>query len=391
MSVFDSLVGLFPVVAGLALLGLAAFVLRAMRDRIHNVFFASLYTFSGLKSIGEGVLPRANGFHDAAPLFPAAGFWAHVSIVCAFFMLPLLVLFLLHFPRPVRFLRQRPWWIGAFFVPTALFLYGFYGQPAGVDRLRLALALNALALVATAAAFLYLVRTHRTTPDPVERKRAAYVLLGFGPAFLGTWVIAILEFVQYYRQAEIPGLATALLHFVTPLLELAAAFLTAYAIVKYQLLGIEFKFKTGLRYTLTTFVIGFVLITLNEFLGEFVFERVFGFTQFYWLLAGIVGVVLFKPVEKAVGRLTDWLFPGVRTGQAEYDDGRAREIYHAQVTYVMRDAQVTERERRFLDHLRGQLQLSLDEAGRIEAAVARLLHPEAGAGAASPPRPSTGG
>jgi hypothetical protein len=66
----------------------------------------------------------------------------------------------------------------------------------------------------------------------------------------------------------------------------------------------------------------------------------------------------------------------------------SEQIYHAQCTYVLRDAQVTERELALLRNLRTQLGLSEEQARRIEQEVEHLLKvdaPQTGASAAPEP------
>jgi uncharacterized membrane protein YebE (DUF533 family) len=56
---------------------------------------------------------------------------------------------------------------------------------------------------------------------------------------------------------------------------------------------------------------------------------------------------------------------------------RAAEIYHAQASYVLRDANVSPREIAFLHALRAQLGLSSREAQHIEERVEALLRVDA--------------
>lgn len=46
-----------PLTVGVTLLTLASVVGHAAKGRVHNLFFAGLFTLSGLKSLSEGLLP----------------------------------------------------------------------------------------------------------------------------------------------------------------------------------------------------------------------------------------------------------------------------------------------------------------------------------------------
>jgi len=361
-----------PLLVGGCLIALAVFVFRSGRHLTHNLAFSGLYLLSGLKSLFEALVPLSPDLHARAEAFPPATFWVGCSLVAATFMLPLLVLFLLLFPRPVRALAKHASYGLFLFIPSVVFSYWFLNPPGGLDLEQLALALNLVAVLATAAALGILVRTYQTSPDAIERTRAKYVLLGFGPAFVGTWVLAALEYLRYFRDYTSP-LQPLIVGYVTPFLELGAAGLTAYAIVKYQLLGVELKFRIGAKYAVTTFGVVAVLFTVNEYVGEFVLEPIFGFTQYYWLVAGVVGGLLFKPLELGAGWLTDHVFGKAKPETGKRKDARAAEIYHAQATYILRDAKVTDREMAFLRNLRSQLGLSSAEAKKIEQRVERIL------------------
>lgn len=365
-----------PFLVGLSLTAMAVFVLRVGRRRLDHGVFGFLYLLSGVKSFAEGLLPVANGLQAEAPAFPGAHVWLLLQFVCAAFMLPLLFLFFLLFPRPVQILVRHRSISVLLFLPSLACLYLLFVQPSGVSLGDIALGLNVAATVLTALAVVAILRTLGSTRDPIERTQARYLLVGFAPAFVGTWILTALDLANVLK---VGGGSTSLLlqsvlvHFATPFFELLAAGVTAYAIVKYQLLGIEFKIRTGLRYAVTTTLLFGTLFTANGWVEENVLEPVFGFTNLYWLLAGIVGVALFKPIERLAQWVTDRLVPSRGSATSAYRNSRAAEIYHAQCSYVLRDANVTDREMALLRNLRTQLGLSATEARRIEDKVERIL------------------
>ena len=372
MTLQEALPIVLPAFVGSALVALSVFVFRSGRGRVDNLCFSALYAVSGLKSLSESVRPVADAFHARAPAFPTGDVWGSAAVVCGLLLLPLLVLFLLLFPRPAPALQARPLLGFLLFLPSIVLGYLLAVQPWGIDGVHVGLALNVLALAGTLLATSVLVRTLQTSADPIERTRARYALMGFAPAFAGTWAVVALEFLRAYAGVE-SILELALVNFVTPFLELVAAAVTAYAILKYQLLGIELKVKLGARYVLVTVAVVSVLFVMNNYVGEFVLEPLFGFTEYYWAIAAAIGALLFRPVEIGAEWLTNRIFPETLADEEEYRDRRAADIYHAQTTYVLRDAQVSGRELAFLRSLRVELGLSGAEARRIEERVERIL------------------
>lgn len=375
-----------PLLVGLTLVLLAALVWKTARERVTVVFFSTLYLLSGLKSLSEALLPIASDLQAQAPAFPGPAFWLVAAFACASLMIPSLLLFVLHFPRPIDAFRRDPRLRFVWFLPGLVLAILGAVQPGPLSYNHAARLLNLLAVASTLYAALHLARLFRTTTDPIERTRTKYVLVGFLPAFAGTWTLSVLAWV-----GNAPTLVGAARFFVgaLPFLELLAAGATGYALVKYQLLGAELRVRRGVKYALTGVVLVVGLFVVKESFEQLI-EPIFAFTELSWLLTAIVGTVAFRPIERAADRLSALLFPATRADPSTYRDQRAREIYHAQFAYVVRDQAVTERERRFLDHLREQLGLAADAAGEVETEVLRLLPGLPGA-RASPADPPTGG
>lgn len=369
--VWEYLPVVLPLLVGLSLGAISVFVFRAGASRAHNTCFSALYLLSGVKSLSEGLRLVADILRADGGNFPAPATWATVAFLCATLMLPLLVLFVLLFPRPARRLEARPLYGILLFLPSPVFAYLMLAHPWGIRAEAVGFAFDLLAIAATLLAVLLLVRTLRSSPDPIDRTQAGYVLLGFAPAFAGTWVLTALELLRGLGTTP-SSFEVAFLSYASPLVELGAAAVTAYAIVKYQLLGIEFKVRTGAKYILTSVGILSILFVVNEYVTEFILQPVFGFTQFNWIVAAVVAALFFKPLEGVAEWLTKRVFPEAAHRSEEHDSKRAAEIYHAQVSYVLRDARVSDRELKILQHLREHLGLSAAEAKRIEQRVEAL-------------------
>ncbi|MEA3202733.1 MAG: hypothetical protein QOI63_399, partial [Thermoplasmata archaeon] len=326
----------------------------------------------------------ADLFHNSSPYFPDQSVWLPFSLACGLLMLPLLFLFIVNFPRPLPWTVRHPRLQWAAFSATvvfgAIFATAFLPLQRGGSLLEVLLALqaplqayNLLATAVILAATFVLWRTQHQPGSPIERRQASYLLVGFMPAFAATGAITLMGYVfgdAAFRYQQ------PLIYYVDPPLELVAAAVTAFAILKYRLLDFELKVKGGVRYALVTLVIGAVFFGVEVYVGNFVLQnKVFGFLGPYGSagLAAVSGIVLFKPVHKVAGRVTDRLFPDAVAPKVDYERQRAREIYQAQATHVLRDAKVTDREMAFLRSLREQLGLKAAEAEAIEEAVERTL------------------
>ncbi len=380
---------LLPCAVGVALVGIAILVLRNGAVHRHNHVFAAYYLLSGLKSFSEGIDGVAKGFHEQAPLFPPAGFWALLGAFCALMMLPTLLLFLASFPRPLEALQRRPALGAVVFVPSlavaAVLVAALLGAANQEQQGVAEGAFNVYGTLLTVLVLVHLLRATRSD-QRIERTQARYVAAGFFPAFLMGWLITLLLLLPAYgalsdRLAAV--YVADLIHFVSPLLELLSAGAVAFAILRYNILGVSPRFRVGVK----SFLVGFIFVVvflLTQFVENVVLQgQLFSFAGEYgsFMLSGIAGVVLFKPIERVSERAADRLVPERKDSDAAQ---RAAEVYRAQCTYVLRDAQVTERELAFLRNLRGQLGLGEGQARAIEEEVERALKvdaPQTGASA----------
>jgi hypothetical protein len=393
----DWLALLLPVLIGVGLIGIAALVAKTGWEHRHNRFFSGLYLLSGIKSASEGLLAQttdaqgqavffAERFHTAAPLFPGAAQWFYANAVCTAFMIPLLLLFVLNFPRPAAWVLRHPKGQLALLLPSPLLAVTliYTGLTQGPDtQVLVSTVFNNVATALTIAALALLVRT-RKAAHAIERKQAGYILLGFLPGFLVTWVITALADAGFLLgggqnavlQALVDQVQSDVLRYVSPILEFAAAALVAFAILKYRILSFELQVKGGMKYIVMSVIVGTVLFLLNTYVGNFILQgQVFSFAgpSGSAVLSGIFTILMFKPVEKLSAKATDRLFPDTARDPKAYARRRAQEIYQAQTTHVLRDGHMSDREWAFLHALRDQLGLPEGEARAIEEQVEREL------------------
>jgi hypothetical protein len=359
-----------PVLVGLCLIGLAVLVYRVGRVQLYNKFFAALYGLSGLKSASEGLAPISASWHASAPLFPGPRLWATLGSTCALLLVPLLVLFVLHFPRTNPWIQRRRAWAWLLFVPSAAVAVLLAGLIVGAVPLRVVarggIAFDVWAVVATILAYGLLLHAWRFGTEALDRTRAGIVLLGFLPSFCASWFLTTTEIRTALVGTAAP-LHDLVVYYLSPMLELLAACLVAYAILRYQLLGLEVRLKGSARYLLTTIAITTIVYLTSQFVENEVLQtEVFSFMgpRAAWIFSGIAAAALFKPMERLAGWMTSKIFPG-----ASAQERRAQEIFSAQAAYVWGDGHATERELAFLKKLRGQLGLPEDVASRIEAEV----------------------
>lgn len=386
----DILAVALPTLVGVVLVALAALVIRHGSGHRYNLFFAALYTLSGLNSIAQGVDQVADAFNATSPLFPPALFWGILGAFCSFGMLPLLFLFVASFPQPTRWMARAPALGLLALVPSAAVAASFVAASrdeaaAGLFFL-LADLFNILGIAVSVAALVLFRRTRQGSPDPVERKQAGYLTIGFLPAFLTGWLVSAIQFgsgiVVAGNQAR--AAVDVVVHFLSPPAELFAAGAVAFAILKYNILGVKPGFRLGVKSFLVGFVFLLVFLVTQFFENVVLQGQLFAFAGPYgsFILSGVTGIVLFKPIEKVANKTADKLVP--RQADAAEVQSRAGEIYQAQCMQVLRDAHVTPREMAFLRTLRAQLGLSDGQARGIEERVEHILHVDAPETGASP-------
>ncbi|HEX2066169.1 MAG TPA: hypothetical protein VHI93_05085 [Candidatus Thermoplasmatota archaeon] len=379
---------LLPVLCGLGLIGLAALVARTGWQQRHSRLFACLYLLSGINSLSHGLLSVvqtssgpstvADTFHAVSAYFPGTVPWLAVQVACTVLMLPLLFLFVLNFPRPMPWTVRHPrlQWL-AFSVSilfgTVFLLAVAQRLPPQVPVHLVQESFNVLATAVILAATFALWRTRERSPSDIERRQAGYLLVGFMPAFAATGAITLLG--HLFGPAAL-AYQLPLAYYISPPLELAAAAVTAFAILKYRLLDFELRVRGGMRYVVLTVLLGALVFAIEVYVGNFILQnQVFSFLGPYGSagVAAVTGILLFKPLHKASNKVTDRLFPDAAAPKVDYERQRAGEIYRAQATHVLRDATVTDREMAFLRTLRDQLGLSAAEAQAIEEGVERRL------------------
>lgn len=371
MAFAETVGGAFPILAAALKLVLAIAVLRAGRSALFNVLFFALYTLSALKSLAEGVF----GFmfytpevFNATDWFPGATWWLALTYVCLPVMLALYVWFASVFPRPHNVFARHPSALAALFVPpTALLVIllasVFAPEAVPLTGEQLGYVFNIVAIPFTVYALFVLFQATRQAKDDIERHRTKLVLWAFAIVSVPSWTLNVMQLMGSGYQIEF-------LLFVAPPVEVVESAVIGYAILKYQLLGVELVAKATLKQSVTVGTLSMVFFvtkeTLNSLLGDIFSVRT------GYLIGAILGGILFLPIEKGSRKLMNKLFPGVNDTE-DYLRKRKLDIYKEQLAVAMADGQLKDKELKMLALLRQTLGLTEKDVKKIEQAASPFL------------------
>jgi hypothetical protein len=161
---------------------------------------------------------------------------------------------------------------------------------------------------------------------------------------------------------------------VLGLWRLSLPLFVTYALMRYALFDIDVKVRAAVAWTFVVVVFGAVYFLVSETLEGLVSDR---FGQFGGLAAAALLTVAGEPLAKAGRRVAKALMPGVRELKSVAPSA-GEEIYRQQFLMLQEDGNLTDKERRSLEDLRGRLGLPESKARKIElGALARA----AGSGA----------
>lgn len=359
--------------AGAILLALAVLVFRAASHRAHNRAAAALFALWGLRNLAAGLRPASAEFHAASPQFPGPHVWADLAYAAEAVSVAFILLVAVYFPRPLAWIRGNPRLLPAFFLPSLPLLFLRFTPVSTVTGTPpVHLIIDSLTALAALIGATILVARRERTRDRVLRTRYDHAIGAYAPLAVGAgvqvaWNLgASRAIVEQAAAAWIEGA-------VIPGLELAFGFALTFTLLKYQLLNFEQRAKQMATRGLFVGTILGTLFVVHVGIEEFLFEEVFQFTPAPFLFAGLVSTALFYPLWRLAQGVTRRVFDA-----ANDDDGdssmerRAREIYHAQVMYALKDERIVPEERSILESLRKQLGLKKQSAQQIEQAARAL-------------------
>lgn len=350
---------LMPFLVALMLFAMAYLVVAKGQPAIYNQVFLFFYATSGVKSLSEAFAALLVGSSAAVTL-------ETVNRVAAYLLVALFLWFVLVFPRPVvGWLRDGRRGAVVLGLAVPFLVLDFAGL---VDLGRQVNLFNTFA-VAVAVLSLGLLYWHsRETDSLEERLRIRWLAFTFLLLVASAIVLTALNLV--YSAAAQAGdaeraQALATLSAVTglvvvPALEIVGAVILLYAILRYQLLGIE-----GLVLRITRgAVVALTVPSLFIIIGNSV-EAVFEATvltglRFSFIIAGFMSALLMIPVQKWVTFLLHRWLPGLDREEAA-TAARRREIFEAQLRYCLLDGALKPKEVRSLQRLVRELDMPRDE------------------------------
>ncbi|MBI2077359.1 MAG: PKD domain-containing protein [Euryarchaeota archaeon] len=353
-----------PLAVSAILFVLAYIVVSRGQPAVYNLVFFLFYLVSATKSLTEAFII----------LLPGGGLDAgatHLNAWCAYLLGPLFLWFVLVFPRPAL-----PWLaegrrggvvllLAVPFMAADLFGAWDYLTATNVFNVYVsALALTCLGI---------LVYHAWDIDSAEERHRIRILAVSFFILVFSSLVLTTLDIIAntLARQNDPAALeyANAQAFFgllIVPLLEIVGAVLLLYAILRYQLMGVDRLLKKITRNGVVGVTLPATFITLGNTI-EYFFEQTvlaqFEGLQLGFIIAGFVATFAMVPLQKWVTFLINKWFPALES--PDEISRRRMEIYEAQLRYHLLDGSLNEKEYRILRRLREEVQLAPDELAAV--------------------------
>lgn len=385
---------IMPITASAILTLLAVLVLSKGQPVVYNRVFFLLYSVSALKGFTEPFVVSQD------PRVPLIVY--DLNSIAGYFLIAIFLWFVLVFPRPV-FGWLKDGSRGSILLLFALPIVAnhlFPIMPLGMFRILFNLYVSVAAMLALGI----LVYHAWETDSNEERHRirllsASFFLLVFSTVVIaGIQVLAsgaptTSEAVRYIAWSYVFGLVVA------PALELVGSMLLMYAILRYQLLGIEVFVKRVTKGAMFAIMLGSTFVIVGNTVEEIVQNIFLGDVPLAFIIAGFVSTLSMYPIQKLTERFATKAFPNAGSSQPDYMAQRRMEIYEAQLRYALLDGTLKRKELTMLNALRDSLGIKFDEVRRVAGLFPgidpRALFPVAAgasvqAAAARPaPRPAT--
>lgn len=351
-----------PFLVSLLLFTIGYLVVAKGQPAIYNLVFFLFFTASGLKSLTEALAVLSSSTD--------AGFTGVALIanrVVSYLLAPLFLWFVLVFPRPIHrgLVDGRR---GAFCLLLSIpFLASEFGFGL-VDPLRTNVFNVLVSLVALGCTGLLVYHAWETDSEE-ERKRIRLLAVSFALIVLAAGVVAGLGLARtYYENAGSTASATLMLDatavfglIIAPGLEVVAATILMYAILRYQLLGISKLLVRATRGTLTAILVPSVFVVCSNSIEQLFQVSVLEGVRYDYLIAGFISTLLMFPVQKWATFILYRLFPGLGATGLEEEARRRVEIYEAQLRYNLLDGDLNPKEVRLLKRLADSISLKPEE------------------------------
>ena len=197
----------------------------------------------------------------------------------------------------------------------------------------------------------------RTRKGSVARNRAKWFVIAFG--FRDVYVGIIQILYPFLRPVPVwgdfvynPGSALAYSVYIL---------LLAYAVLRFQLFAIDLKVKFALQQsTVGALIVGCFMV------GSEILEALIPVKgAVLSIIVATLILLLLRPIQRIALRMTNRLMRGVQN-TPEYLERRRFDVYRAAWEGIVEDGDVTEEERRVLNRLRDNLEISASDALALE-------------------------
>lgn len=351
-----------PMLVGFLLLGLAYIVLAKGQPNIYNRVFFAFYCTSAFKSFTEAGLVLL-----ADPRQQLHTVLLQLNLLSAFLLVSLFLWFVLVFPRPVfAWLREgrRGAWTLILVVPLALLTLIGPLEYADIQDI-----FNVYASLIGLAALGLLVYHAWETDSDEERRRIRMLSVTFILLVFSTLLVTFLNILyRYFHGIGDEARAYNFLYLtafagviLTPILELIGAAVLMFAILRYQLLGID-RFVVRLtRASLGAIVVPLIFLIISNLLEELFAARLLAGVQLSFLISGVIAAILMIPLQKLFNFAANRFFPGWSRRDEEQLSRRRIEIFEAQLRYSLLDNKLRPKEVMLLERLSASLELTDQE------------------------------
>jgi hypothetical protein len=359
---------LMPLLVSVLLFSLAYLVVSKGQPAIYNLVFFLFYTASGSKSLMEALAVLTLG---ANPALHNA--FVVLASIASFILAPLFLWFVLVFPRPViAWLNEG--WRGALTLLLAVpflinLVAGFLSPAATINAFNVYVSILAISCLGL------LVYHAWDIDSDEERRRIRMLMISFFILVVSTLILSGFNLAQtaavqsgnqegadgWLRAAAVFGLI------ISPFLELGAAMLLMYAILRYQLMGIEGLVMKATRGTIIALLVPSFFIIIANVIEQFFQETVLQGVRFDFIIAGFVAAAFMVPIQKWTTFMVHRLFPGAASNLPDYQAQRRMEIYEAQMRYSLLDGALNAKEIKVLRRLQLSIGITPDEIDRVLA------------------------
>jgi hypothetical protein len=357
-----------PLIVSVILGGFAYLVVYKGQPAIYNFVFFLFYADSALKSFTEAFAVLTAGTGSNLHLGMIA-----VNRVTSYLLAPLFLWFVLVFPRPVHswFAEGKRGAI-ALLLAIPFLANDVFGV---VDRTTHLNVFNITVSVIALLCLVLLIYHGWETDSDEEHRRVRLLAFTFFLLVASALILSALNLVHSIQlrggdpeSAEFYLQLTAAWGLVlSPFLEVIGSTILLYAILRWQLLGVE---GLVVRLTRTTFVVLLVpsmFITLGNALENLLEATVLADFDYEYIIAGFISAVLMIPVQKWVVFITHRLFPGSLAKDAHEESRRRMEIFESQLRYSLLDGALNDKETNILRRLMLSVQLRPDELRTVLA------------------------